>query len=163
MRSLILLRHGEAERAAESGRDVDRALTPAGREAAAAAGRRLAQSGVRPTLALVSPARRAHETWQAAAPAFPGVESRTEPGLLHTEARAILAAAEASGADAVVVVGHNPGLAELVGTLARTGGSAEAVSAFAAQGFAPASAAVFSPDGDGWALDAFLPPAGGDQ
>ena len=151
LRTLILLRHGEAERAAQSRKDFDRALTQAGAQAAQAAGAALKAAGFAPDLALVSTARRAQDTWAQVAPAFPGAALRSERGLYDASATSLYETALAAGAESVIVVAHNPGLAEAVAGL---GGGAE----LGARGFPPASAAVFSREGEDqpWRLGAFI-------
>ncbi len=92
MDRLILMRHGKAEQHAASGGDFERALAPRGRNDAALMGQVLAKAGLSPALALVSSARRTRETWEAAAPAFPGVRVETRRDLYHAEAQDVLAA-----------------------------------------------------------------------
>lgn len=157
MRTLILLRHGEAAPVGLGG-DMERPLTAKGEQDAHAAGLALARLGLKPEVALVSPARRAQQTWAAAALTLEGCPARSERGLLHVGAQAVLAVAGAAGADAVLVVGHNPGLADLADRLARRAGPCAATAALKANGFAPASAAVFTCAGDAWRFEAFLPP-----
>jgi phosphohistidine phosphatase len=118
MQRLILLRHGEAEPRAASGRDIDRALTAHGKVEAHEAGERLAAAGMRPDMVLVSAARRAKETWAEAALSLAGGEVAHRPDLYAAPLDAILAAAEAEPADTVLVVAHNPGLLELALALA---------------------------------------------
>ncbi|MEV0324879.1 histidine phosphatase family protein [Micromonospora echinospora] len=64
-RTLVLLRHGKAERP-EGIADRERALTERGHVDAAAAGAWLARHGFRPDVVVCSPARRTRQTWQAA-------------------------------------------------------------------------------------------------
>jgi phosphohistidine phosphatase len=71
MQRLILMRHAEAEPAAGSGRDRDRVLSGRGRKDSAAMARALAGRGMRPDLALVSPAARTRQTWELLHDAFP--------------------------------------------------------------------------------------------
>lgn len=78
MQRLILMRHAEAERAAGSGRDRDRVLSARGRNDAAAMGRALAGRGMRPDLALVSPAARTRQTWDLLHDAFGDVQVRED-------------------------------------------------------------------------------------
>lgn len=75
MRQLLLLRHAEAA-SAPGLDDVDRSLTGRGEADAAAVGRWLCVAGVSPGLVLCSPARRARQTWAAAA----GVMRGSDPG-----------------------------------------------------------------------------------
>ncbi|GLY22625.1 histidine phosphatase family protein [Micromonospora sp. NBRC 101691] len=64
-RTLVLLRHGKAERP-EGIADRERALTERGHADAAAAGTWLARHGFLPDVVVCSPARRTRQTWQAA-------------------------------------------------------------------------------------------------
>ncbi|OZV80042.1 hypothetical protein CA850_15085 [Micromonospora echinospora] len=64
-RTLVLLRHGKAERP-EGIADWERALTERGHADAVAAGAWLARHGFRPDVVVCSPARRTRQTWQAA-------------------------------------------------------------------------------------------------
>jgi len=71
MRRLILFRHAKTEARSPSGDDASRRLTERGRDEAALMGRVLAEAGFLPDLALVSPAVRARETWEALAASLP--------------------------------------------------------------------------------------------
>ncbi|WP_031498891.1 phosphohistidine phosphatase SixA [Bryobacter aggregatus] len=64
---LYLLRHGIAEDSAPGGRDADRALTPEGRKKLRELLKVAAAAGVKPTLILSSPYKRAQETAAIAA------------------------------------------------------------------------------------------------
>ena len=123
MDRLILLRHGKAEADAPSGQDFDRGLTGRGRSDVTLVARKLAESGQAPDLALVSPAARTKETWEAAASLFPGAQVEWAPVLYHIDPAGILELARAQHAHTVMVVGHNPGLGELAASLARKAGS----------------------------------------
>ena len=70
MRRLLLLRHAKTERAETGERDRDRKLTKRGRNDAPVIGAYMANHGLVPDLALVSPATRAQETWALIAPCF---------------------------------------------------------------------------------------------
>ncbi len=61
MHRLILMRHAKTERAAASGLDRDRALTPRGLADAALMGAVLVDKGLRPDLAIVSPRPRSND------------------------------------------------------------------------------------------------------
>ena len=119
MDRLILLRHGKAEAEAPTGQDFDRALTGRGARDAALVADALAEAGYVPDLALVSPAARAKETWEAAAPFFPDAQVQWTPALYHIDAQGILDLARGQKARTVMVVGHNPGLGELAAHMAR--------------------------------------------
>lgn len=142
MQRLIILRHGDAERPRAGTGDFERGLTEEGRSEAARAGRLLAEAGVSPDLALVSDARRARETWEAAAAAFPGARVRFDHDLYNAQVSALAQAAQAglAEADTVILVGHNPGLHGLALDLARHQGASQAL----ASGFPTGTAAVFA-------------------
>jgi len=82
-------------------------------------GRALAQAGYVPDLVMVSSARRAMETWEGVAPAFPSADME-ESRALYLATREQLAEAVEEGLSAgnVMIVGHNPGLHELALMLA---------------------------------------------
>ncbi|MES1156398.1 MAG: histidine phosphatase family protein [Alphaproteobacteria bacterium] len=116
MRTLILLRHAKAVRAHEAPSDEARGLTPRGERDAAAAGAAMEDEELRPTLALVSSAKRTRETAAAALQGFK-LETRFEDALYHAGAQGVWDAFAASDAESVIVIGHNPGLGELVSLL----------------------------------------------
>ena len=157
MERLILLRHAKAEVDAASGRDFDRALTERGRRDAALIGQTLAEAGFSPDLALVSSAVRATQTWEAAAPFFPGARVERVPALYHIEPDGILTLARAQGAHAntVLVVGHNPGLGQLAALMAQDSVAPSDVKMRLVQGFPTAAAAVIPLDGS--AVQMFAP------
>src|ERR1700677_2585755 len=66
MRRLMLLRHAKTENDAPSGRDQDRRLDDRGRLDAAEIGGWIARHPAFPDAVLVSPAVRAHQTWEIA-------------------------------------------------------------------------------------------------
>ena len=66
MRRLMLLRHAKTENDAPSGRDQDRRLDDRGRKDAAEIGGFVASHPPFPDCVLVSPAVRAHQTWELA-------------------------------------------------------------------------------------------------
>jgi phosphohistidine phosphatase len=147
MQRLIILRHGDAEKPQAGMGDFARGLTAEGRAEAARAGRLLAEAGAVPDLALVSDARRARETWEAAAAAFPAAEARYDHALYNAAVHTLLAAVEAGLAEggSVILVGHNPGLHGLAIELAhkdraRHDGAGNVL----AVGFPTGAAAVFA-------------------
>jgi phosphohistidine phosphatase len=123
MRRLILLRHAKAHRDDPAG-DRARALTERGRADAARAGEWLRAQALSPDLALVSDARRARETMECVAPALARPPHlRVDPKLYLADAPALLRAIRAAPEQArtILVVGHNPGIAELALALAGAG------------------------------------------
>lgn len=112
-RRLLLLRH--AKSAYPQGvADIDRPLAPRGREAAPLMGGYIAQEGLRPDLAMVSPARRTQETWAALRPFLDGTREETVPSIYEAPSARILDAIR-SAPDAVgtlLLIGHNPGIGD---------------------------------------------------
>lgn len=113
MRTLILFRHAKAVRAHEADSDEARGLTGRGRRNAAEAGAAMASAGLAPTLALVSTSERTRQTAEHGLGRF-NPEARFEDALYHAAPESIWDAFSASDAEGVVIVGHNPGIGELV-------------------------------------------------
>lgn len=116
MRTLILFRHAKAVRAHEAPSDEARGLTGRGRREAALAGAAMEDAGLKPKLALVSSSVRTRETAEYGLQNF-ALETRFEDALYHAAPEGLWDAFAASDAESVVVVGHNPGIGELVGML----------------------------------------------
>jgi phosphohistidine phosphatase len=128
MRRLMLLRHAKTETNAPSGRDQDRRLDDRGRRDAAEIGGWIARHPPFPDLVLVSPAVRAHQTWEVAWQAMKDFvpEPRVElvPELYGAGPSQLLQIVrEASVADPrrLMLVGHNPGMHELALALGGSG------------------------------------------
>ncbi len=115
MRRLLLLRHAKTERAAPGERDRDRKLMKRGRSDAPVIGAYMAHHGFLPDLALVSPAKRAQETWALVAAAFAKAPRMiTDERVYNASPQALIGAiGEARKAQTLAVVGHNPGLHDL--------------------------------------------------
>ncbi len=120
MRQLLLLRHAKSSWDDPKLPDHARPLNPRGRRAAEAVRDILVGLGAAPELVLVSSARRTLQTLAALEP-WP-VPPRVEPldALYLASATDMLAVLRESGGDAgcIMLVGHNPGLHELVLLLA---------------------------------------------
>lgn len=136
MRELLLLRHAEAMSVGPDGRDTERPLSLHGETQARAAGAWLAEHGAAPDVVLCSPARRTQMTADAVGSAL----RAPQPQFIHAIYRAtpgeLLALVESHAPDAhqVLLVGHNPGMEELL-ALMTEGRSA------AARGMSPATVA----------------------
>ncbi|MCL4715685.1 MAG: histidine phosphatase family protein [Hyphomonadaceae bacterium] len=113
MRTLILFRHAKAVRLHEAQSDKARGLTGRGRRDSAAAGAAMADAGLKPALALVSTAQRTRETAEFALQSF-ALETRCEEALYHASPEGIWDAFSAGDAESLIIVGHNPGVGELV-------------------------------------------------
>lgn len=118
-RTLILLRHAKSDRSGDKD-DIARPLAERGRRQAPEAGRWLRANIPGIDLAIVSPAVRARTTWDlvvAALDAPPPV--RIDDRVYANSASDLLAVVRDApeDADTVVLVGHNPGIEELVSRL----------------------------------------------
>jgi phosphohistidine phosphatase len=115
MRELILLRHAHAESPAAGQADLDRPLSPEGLAEAEAAGRWLAEQGLVPDCVLCSPARRTRETLEAVLGAIGYVEQRLDDAIYDATPGTLAALADSHrDAERLLLVGHNPGLEQLV-------------------------------------------------
>jgi phosphohistidine phosphatase len=115
MLRLIVMRHGEAEPDAGSS-DHRRRLRPLGQQDARAVGRKLASAGWTPQAGYVSDARRVLETQACVAESLPGV-AWTQSGKLYLSPhQAVLEQLREVANDwtTLMVIGHNPGLSDLV-------------------------------------------------
>jgi phosphohistidine phosphatase len=150
MPRLLLLRHAKAASAEKGGGgDHERALSERGRNDAAEMGRVMAARGETVGLVLCSTSRRTRETWELVQPALRGAPKvRFLRGIYSSEETYIdILRAEGDGADAVLLIGHNPTIQSTALTLAADDGGASG-------GFPPhfptAALAILSFDGS-WA------------
>ncbi|MCI3278541.1 histidine phosphatase family protein [Streptomyces cylindrosporus] len=123
LRRLVVLRHAKSAWPAGVA-DHERPLAPRGRRDAPAAGRALAEADCLPDLALCSTAVRARQTWELASAQWgtpPPV--RWDRRLYGAEADDLLRAVHevSPEVETLLLVGHNPGLEELVLELAGDG------------------------------------------
>ncbi|MER5754008.1 histidine phosphatase family protein [Streptomyces sp. NPDC002088] len=123
LRRLVVLRHAKSAWP-EGVPDHRRPLAPRGRRDAPAAGRALAEADSLPDLALCSTALRARQTWDLAAAEWgtpPPV--RYDPRLYGADALDLLEVVRETPpeVETLLLVGHNPGLEELVLDLAGEG------------------------------------------
>jgi phosphohistidine phosphatase len=166
MLRLLILRHAKAVSYAAGG-DFERPLNDRGRREAAYIGAYLRDTGPRPDAALVSPAQRTRETLDLVVQVLGGTLATTlDPDLYNADAAELAAGIAAIPATAVtlLLVGHNPGLAELAVSL--SGRGAKSARAAMQRHFPPASLAIIAFDGAAWAeikpasgtLEAFVTP-----
>ncbi|KRG42899.1 phosphoglycerate mutase [Stenotrophomonas pictorum JCM 9942] len=138
MRELILLRHAHAEPAATGQADIDRPLSPHGLAEAEAAGRWLLEHKLTPDRVLCSPARRTRETLEAVLERTGYVEQRLDERIYDAVPGTLAALAdEHREVERLLIVGHNPGLEQLV-ALMHSGQSGDY------RGMPPAAVAVLS-------------------
>jgi phosphohistidine phosphatase len=117
MKTLYVLRHGQAVPEGEAESDHERVLTARGRVEVRLVAEHLAGRSQSPSLILSSTAARARATAEACLRALPPQTRLTlAPGLYLAEPAGYVAALVAGGDphEAVLVVGHNPGLEALV-------------------------------------------------
>lgn len=125
MRQLILMRHAKTEQPAAGQSDFSRELTDRGRLDAPLVAEQLVAAGARPSLALISDAVRTRQTWELVRTSFPGCPHRSMSTLYLAEPEAIIREAIQCGEDAVIVIGHNPGIHELASVMAENETQAE--------------------------------------
>ncbi len=118
MRELLLVRHAKSSWDSGAVTDFDRPLGPRGLRDAPAMGGWLAERALVPDLVITSPALRARMTTQQILGAMDAdeVEVREEAGVYGGGLRDLVRVLEelASSAGRAMLVGHNPGLDELV-------------------------------------------------
>lgn len=118
MRELILLRHAHAESAGTGQDDIDRPLSRQGLAEAEAAGKWLKAHNLLPDRILCSSARRARETLEQVLQITGFVEQRQEPRIYDATPGTLMQVAdEHRECPRLMLVGHNPGLEQLVALL----------------------------------------------
>lgn len=150
VKRLILLRH------AKSGddlveRDFDRRLNRRGRRAAMRIGQWFADEGVTFDAVLASPAQRVRETIEAVEQGIGfALEPKFEPRIYLASAATLLEVVQGAddSASRLLLIGHNPGLEDLVLLLV---GDGDALRAEAEAKYPTATVAVLDCDVDRWA------------
>jgi len=118
-RRLILLRHAKSDWPDVP--DQDRPLAKRGRRDAPVIGRWLRDHGYQPDTVICSAARRTRQTWELVARELGGSPSVTfEPRAYAADAMTLLYLVRElpAASRAAMLVGHNPGVAELATSLA---------------------------------------------
>lgn len=141
-RRVIVMRHARAEPFASS--DAARRLTDRGVQDAIAAGAHLASHGYVPDHAVVSVAARTRMTWAAVQEGSGSTAGATFDDLAyHGDAEDLLELLRAAPeeAAAVVVIGHNPTIADLAHLLDDGAGDKDAISGML-RGFPPSALVV---------------------
>jgi phosphohistidine phosphatase len=151
MKTLLLLRHAKSSRDNPRLDDFDRPLAKRGREAAPEIGQFLRHAKLFPDLVLCSTARRTQETAELAlAELGRDATVRMLDALYLAAPEQILKAIH--GADAktktLLVIGHNPGMAQLANHL--VAGGDNAAIRHLREKYPTAALAVFEADVDSW-------------
>lgn len=152
MKTVILMRHGKSSWKDKSLDDHDRPLNNRGRKAVPLMARWLAERDLQPEVVLCSSSRRTRETldgMQAATPALPaphisGRLYEAGPTALLEELKAL-----PDSCGVVLVIGHQPGLGELLRLLAARVRTPELNRAF--EKFPTAAVAILRAKLGGWA------------
>lgn len=118
MKTVVLMRHAQAAHEPLGERDYDRTLTPEGRAMATQSALHLQQAGVRIDQILTSSARRTLQTAQLIAQTIcpdAGILALEELYLAEPSAYVQAMCEQTSpGSETVLLVGHNPGIAQLI-------------------------------------------------
>jgi len=119
LKRLHLLRHAKSSWDDPGLEDHDRPLAPRGHRAAAAMAGHLAARELRPDLVLCSTARRTRETLDYLIPLLDSLTVRFERSIYVFDAAQLLKRIRLvpEHVDDLLVVGHNPALADLAGAL----------------------------------------------
>ena len=123
MKTLLILRHAKSSWKDAGLLDHDRPLNKRGKRDAPRVGRLILQQGLVPDLIISSTAKRARSTAKRVAKACGyGGEIRSTPQLYHAPAGIYIEVLNYLSDDysRVMVIGHNPGMEELVARLARS-------------------------------------------
>ncbi len=142
-KTLVLVRHAKAEEG-QGKPDHDRELTDRGRRDAEAAGAWLHANGLGPDLVIASTSQRTRQTWDSLRLGGIGsefVEFRRSVYLGGSEQVLDTVREDGSDMETVLVIGHNPTMAQLTSLLANGEGSREAHAALA-DGFVTCGVAV---------------------
>lgn len=120
-RELLILRHAKSAWNVDAATDYDRPLSKRGKQAAPRVGAWLRQQGLLPDLVVSSPAKRAKKTTLKVCQEL-GIAKREvwwEPRIYEATTRTLLEvlAEFPEGAKTVLLVGHNPGLEDLISYL----------------------------------------------
>lgn len=117
---LILVRHAKSSWDDPSQDDHDRSLNARGMAAAPRVGKWLADHGYLPAEVVSSTARRTLETWDRMAPHLgEATVMRRDPALYHASPERMLQTLRNCAASPVLMLGHNPGIAEFAARLVR--------------------------------------------
>ncbi|MXP13750.1 histidine phosphatase family protein [Altererythrobacter confluentis] len=149
MKTLGLLRHAKSDWDDMAMRDFDRGLNDRGRKGASLIGKHIARQNIGFDLVLASPAERVQRTLEAA---LPGLDPVFDQRLYLAGSDTLVDVLREKGgnADAVLIVGHNPGLQELLFALVPPA-SEDALFDQAASKYPTATFALFELDIDDWA------------
>lgn len=121
MKTLTILRHAKSSWSDASLSDHDRPLNGRGKRDAPVIAERIRKAGIRPSLIISSPAKRAWSTAKFVAKeiSYPVEFLQREKGLYHAGLQSLLEtiAQQDQGFNSILLVGHNPGLTDIANFL----------------------------------------------
>ena len=121
MKTLTLVRHAKSSWSDTHLSDRDRPLNKRGKRDAPVMGKRIVEHGIRPSLIISSPAKRAWSTAKliAAEISYPIEFLQREDGLYHASLDEFLGVivAQDNRFNNIMIVGHNPGMTEFANFL----------------------------------------------
>lgn len=147
-RQLVIIRHAKS---ADGPVDVERPLAPRGLRDAPMIGQWLSDHELTPTRVVVSPARRARETWDGAATKLDAPPPVIDERIYSNDVDALLAVLHDTPdeVETLAIVGHNPSFGDLAAALDDGSGDPEALRELIS-GFATSAVAVYEVPGT-WA------------
>ena len=150
MPTLIIARHAKAEAPALGLQDMERTLALIGRKASTRLGEQVAAAGLRPEVALVSPATRTQQTWKLMSAALPDTRIQTVDGIYETDVEGLLSVVrELRDVQTAIMVGHEPTSSATTAYLSGPGSDTDSLKNIA-HGLSTGTAAVLEFDG-AWA------------
>ena len=151
MKQLIIMRHGKAEKDAESGEDFDRVLADRGKEEAKSVAEALKAYGLKPDFALVSSSARTQGTFDAVKIVLGDIPALVSKDFYNAGSEALRHAIEAHENDGqcILVVGHNPGVQYLVADYLFEGAAGPEITDKVRGNYPTATATVFEIDAAG--------------
>ena len=152
MLRLFLLRHAEADSPSRVD-DFDRVLTRHGREETAFIANYMVIENYKPDLVFVSAAKRTRETFDILNSIVGGFKFEIREQLYNASFGKMLGAARNTDTaiKSLMIIGHNPAIAELGMALIDQAKSNPAAMNHLSQGYPPAGLAVFNLKIDSWA------------
>lgn len=119
MQQLILLRHAKSDWSVGDGTDFSRPLAPRGERELPVIASALKLYLAGRISCLCSPAMRTRQTFDIGAPYWPDIKPVYEESLYHASVGILLYTIEKTEktADTVFIIGHNPGLSQLLRAL----------------------------------------------
>src|SRR5689334_1401090 len=118
-RKLLILRHGKSDWSNEKESDFDRPLATRGVEAAERVGRYLFEEDLLPDVIVTSPAKRALNTAELVQEELVDVDIQENDAIYEGDLEHLMGVVQElpDECESVMIVGHNPGLEELVDEL----------------------------------------------